>query len=302
MGILDWKAEAKRIPLRMECLLGRHAGSDIRIDSAKVSSKHASLHWRGDGWELRDLGSRNGTFVNGKRLASGDRVMMNPGAVFSLSRSTTVFELIDASGPCAAARNDSTGEWNFATRGLLALPNDTQPIVTLFKASDGQWTIETVDSTRAAIDGEQIRVGDELYTLEIPAPMLETMPSITSPLIDSIRLRLAVTPDEEDVEATVIVDGQMRRLPPRRYHYLLVTLARAWLADEGVPMSVRGYVDRDYLCKKLEMDVNKLNVEIHRARKQFTDIGIDGAAGLFERRPGTLEVRIGIHDVEVVRL
>jgi hypothetical protein len=115
-------------------------------------------------------------------------------------------------------------------------------------------------------------------------------------------LRLAVTPDEEQVEATVFVGGQIKRLSPRRYHYLLATLARAWLADEGVPLSVRGFVDRDELCKRLEMDVNKLNVEIYRARKQLAAIGIAGAAGLIERRPGTLELRIGIHNIEVVKL
>jgi len=302
MGILDWKGEGKRIPLRVGCVLGRHTGCDVRIDSAKISGEHAALHWRADGWALRDLGSRNGTFMNGKRLAPGERVILNAGAMFSLSRSTNVFQLVDAAPPQLAARNESTGQWSLATHGLLALPSEAEPIVTLFTASDGQWMIEADGPNRTVDDGEQIRVGNDLYTLEVPTTMFETLPSVASPLIDSVRLRLAVTPDEEDVEATVFVDGQMRRLPPRRYHYLLVTLARAWLADQGAPLSLRGYVDRDDLCKKLEMDVNKLNVEIHRARKQFTALGIDGAAGLFERRPGTLEVRIGIHNVEVVKL
>jgi hypothetical protein len=48
------------------------------------------------------------------------------------------------------------------------------------------------------------------------------------------------------------------------------------------------------------MDVMKLNVEIYRLRKQFAEMGIQGAAGLIERRPGTYEVRIGVPDVEVV--
>lgn len=80
---------------------------------------------------------------------------------------------------------------------------------------------------------------------------------------------------------------------------LLVTLARAWLADAGMSLAVRGYRDRDELCDKLGMDVMKLNVEIYRLRKQFVDLGVQGAAGLIERRPGTFEVRIGITSVEV---
>jgi hypothetical protein len=43
-------------------------------------------------------------------------------------------------------------------------------------------------------------------------------------------------------------------------------------------------------------------VEIYRARKQLAALGIQGAAGLVERRPGTREIRIGVFDVEVVKL
>lgn len=302
MGTLDWKAEDKRIQLRVASLFGRHPECDLRIENTSVSSEHAALHWRGHGWELRDLNSRNGTFVNGKRLALGERLTLNSGATFSLSRSGPLFELVDASPPAAAARNNTTGKWSLASCGLLALPSEKQPIVTLFRTSDGHWAGEIDGATRKVTNGEQIRVGGDTYALEVPDTALETLQSTAPAGIDSIRLRLAVAPDEEHVEVTVMVDGQARRLPSRRYHYLLVTLARAWLADANAPLSLRGYMDRNDLCKKLAMDVNKLNVEIHRARRQLAAIGIDGAAGLVERRPGTFEVRIGIHDVEVMRL
>lgn len=302
MGSLEWKTDDKRVPLRVGCLFGRRPECDIRIDATSVSGEHAALHWRGCGWELRDLDSRNGTFVNGKRLAIGERMLLNPGAIFSLSRSGPAFELVDASPPAAAARNDTTGTWSYASCGLLALPSEKQPVATLFSTGDGHWASEINGVTRKVRHGEQIRVGHDSYTLEVPDPILETLPSVALPPIDSVRMRLAVAPDEEHVEVTVMVEGQTKRLPPRRYHYLLVTLARAWLADVAAPRSLRGYVDRDDLCKKLDMGVNKLNVEIHRARRQFAAMGIEGAAGLVERRPGTLEVRLGIHNVEVMRL
>ena len=62
---------------------GRHPLSDFRFDADKdldVSARHAAVVRAGDRWVLRDLGSRNGTFVNGRRinadqeLASGDRL------------------------------------------------------------------------------------------------------------------------------------------------------------------------------------------------------------------------------------
>ena len=41
------------------------------IEDAFASSLHARIYWTGSSWEIRDLGSRNGTYVNGAPLAAG---------------------------------------------------------------------------------------------------------------------------------------------------------------------------------------------------------------------------------------
>ena len=41
------------------------------VKDPSVSQKHAELVWTGAAWELTDLGSSNGTFVNGKELQEG---------------------------------------------------------------------------------------------------------------------------------------------------------------------------------------------------------------------------------------
>jgi len=48
--------------------IGRHDDCLIRIRSAQVSRRHCELYEEGDKLMLRDLGSSNGTFVNGKRV------------------------------------------------------------------------------------------------------------------------------------------------------------------------------------------------------------------------------------------
>ena len=48
--------------------LGRHDDCAIRIKSAQVSRRHCELFEVGGQLMLRDLGSSNGTFVNGKRV------------------------------------------------------------------------------------------------------------------------------------------------------------------------------------------------------------------------------------------
>jgi hypothetical protein len=304
MGAINWKSNNKHVQLRARCLFGRHAGCDVRVDQPKISGEHASLRWVNGAWELRDLGSRNGTFLAGRRLESGERVFLEAGMTFSLSRSAAIFEFRDATAPQAAALHTQSGTWHVAARGILALPSERRPLVTVFSTTEDHWLIEIGDQVRSAVDQEVIPIGGDTFMLEVPEPAIETLQSGASvALLESIRLRIGVTPDEEQVEVTILIPGRPpKRLPPRRYHYLLATLARAWLADDGVPPSVRGWVERDELCKKLDMDVSKLNVEIHRARKQLAALGIQGAAGLVERRPGTWEIRIGVPDVEVTKL
>lgn len=67
--------------------IGRHPLSDVRFDSERdldVSVRHAAILRKADGFVLQDLGSKNGTYVNGHRatgdtlLASGDVIGFGP--------------------------------------------------------------------------------------------------------------------------------------------------------------------------------------------------------------------------------
>lgn len=55
--------------LRPVATLGRAAGCDLVIDDDSVSARHARLEWEGGGWRIVDLGSLNGTAVEGVTLA-----------------------------------------------------------------------------------------------------------------------------------------------------------------------------------------------------------------------------------------
>jgi len=49
--------------------LGRDLGSSVVVDDAYASSQHAVLTFRGRAWYVEDLGSTNGTHVNGAPVA-----------------------------------------------------------------------------------------------------------------------------------------------------------------------------------------------------------------------------------------
>jgi phosphoserine phosphatase RsbU/P len=65
-----------------EIVIGRDENADLTIASQAVSRRHARLIREGDGYVLEDLGSSNGTFINGQKfsgrrsLKSGDQIRL----------------------------------------------------------------------------------------------------------------------------------------------------------------------------------------------------------------------------------
>lgn len=64
-----------------EIVIGRSDGCDVMIADPGISRRHAEIRREGDEWVLLDLGSTNGTEVNGRRinrhrLVAGDRLLL----------------------------------------------------------------------------------------------------------------------------------------------------------------------------------------------------------------------------------
>jgi hypothetical protein len=70
---------------RATCTMGRNADCDVGFQRGVdgfVSGRHLQLERRSDGWWLTDIGSTNGTFVNGRRIDSATR--LSPGDAVDL--------------------------------------------------------------------------------------------------------------------------------------------------------------------------------------------------------------------------
>lgn len=99
MGTLaggDGKVAVELLPYHV---IGRAADCDLRLSDPSVSAQHASLRWTGEGWQLQDLGSRNGTFVGSRRLSAGERVSIAGGVRIRFGSDPNVFRLANASAP-----------------------------------------------------------------------------------------------------------------------------------------------------------------------------------------------------------
>ena len=61
----------RRIPLEAgESIIGRDPGASVHLDHTSVSRRHARIVISAEGAQLEDLGSKNGTFLGGKRIGS----------------------------------------------------------------------------------------------------------------------------------------------------------------------------------------------------------------------------------------
>lgn len=88
-----------------ETVVGRDAQAGLSLEDARISRRHALLVCAGGRVSVTDLGSRNGTFLNGRRVADAAPVL-TPGDVLKVGDFTLVFEpqdaILFAQGPAAA--------------------------------------------------------------------------------------------------------------------------------------------------------------------------------------------------------
>lgn len=73
----------------LQLVVGRSPECDVVVDDPAVSQKHAAILWDGTSGLLRELGSSNGTFLNGIRL--GSRAALRSGDELSFGQSHFVY-------------------------------------------------------------------------------------------------------------------------------------------------------------------------------------------------------------------
>jgi phosphoserine phosphatase RsbU/P len=116
--------------------IGRSARNDLVIEDPSLSRSHARLEVRGEGFQLEDLGSLNGTFINGnpvqgpQSLRASDRVQLgNVVLELDLGRKSGV--LIEAK------EQDLKGPATFVVRASDL--RSSGPVAELRKSTQGAW-------------------------------------------------------------------------------------------------------------------------------------------------------------------
>ena len=75
--------------------LGKGSEADIILEDEFASRLHAALYYKEGGFEIDDLNSTNGTFVNGRKV---DRVKLQDGDVIKIGKSEFLFKFLKLKG------------------------------------------------------------------------------------------------------------------------------------------------------------------------------------------------------------
>ncbi len=96
--------KGRRLPIKVPAVnIGRGDYNDIVIADPSVSTMHAKLQRREAIWILTDMGSTNGTFVEGERLTG--EIALGPGTTLKFGDVSALFEPLDETVPPERAAN-----------------------------------------------------------------------------------------------------------------------------------------------------------------------------------------------------
>ena len=157
-----------------EYVIGRRSDCQIFVPDMRVSRQHARLWKDGEDWTLEDLGSNNGTFINGVRLQqatairaedeitiANNRIKVEAREPTELSRLATEslgtghsVTIVDASGSLIRSREDSgSGRMAAISSGLMNL-NDQRAVRLLERKLDALTQI--LQASALSVDAESL--------------------------------------------------------------------------------------------------------------------------------------------------
>lgn len=285
-----------------DAVVGRSPRCALRLDEGYVSAQQAGLRWSGEVWEMRDLGSRNGTRVDGQQLQPGVGHPLRRGSViwFGNEQQEWVFE--DDAPPRPMIAPLAGGDPTFLEGDLLGVPSADDPQATIYRGGDGRWTLERADASSMTLDnGSVFETGGLQWRFVCPDFIASTTTAHQPLQVHELQLQFAVSRDEEHVELVATLGDKRFDLGSRGHNYLLLTLARRRLEDAraGLPDTSCGWVYQDDLGRDLDIAVVQLNVDVFRIRKQIAGLGLADAPNIIERRPRVKQLRIGVGGLEI---
>jgi hypothetical protein len=295
MGTLRGLDGLERV-LTCRMLVGRSRLVQFHVEDPLASAEHAVVFWQENGWRVRDLASRNGTFVNGLRVASGDAQPIAVGDGLGFGSPPAMWTMSNSDAPQPAGLLEGRSERCIGSGGLLLLPDESDPQAAVY-VRGGTWTLERGGDTQPVENGDRVALPSGQWVLFLPdldEGAIRRTETATFRLAD-LRLEFTVSMDEERVDLRLCHGTTTREVPSKSCLYVLLTLAR-----RRIGMPSEEWIHAEDLADQLRCTRETLNVDIHRVRRLIQLAGVADAVNVIERR-NVRDLRCGGATVTVVR-
>ncbi len=292
MASLGSASGTVEVPCR--ALVGRSSLADVVLRSRRTSNEHASIGWYSNHWVLRDLGSSNGTTVDGRLLGPRDRVVLTVGNRLLFGGEAETFEVLDVAPPepCAVLLGPQTSVWG--QRTLLVLPSEAAPEASVFYV-DGSWQVDDGSTTRRVECGDIVPLLSGHFRLLLPDdPAAGGFTAGHQLSVNDLELVFRYSADA--VVLHLVQGNADVRLPARACVQTLLALARLRASRAG---DGDGWVATNELAAMRSCSPEKINVDIHRLRKLLEEAGVHDAARIVQR-DDTKKLRIGVERIREV--
>ena len=110
-------ANVRRVTVRHDIVIGRGSDCNLRLSAPQMSRRHCFLRVGRDGVSVTDLDSSNGTYVDNKRIKSGERVELKTGSILTLGPVNFIVHLKEDSGSTAKSEGDRSRKSTKSTSG-----------------------------------------------------------------------------------------------------------------------------------------------------------------------------------------
>lgn len=294
-------------------IFGRLASAvDTQLTDVAVSRIHFVIEYKDEQWWLVDF-SRNGTWLNGGKLAPNQRQVLALNDVISLGADQNITFIVAKLGEptdLLCRRKDpglpvlETIELNdplvIDTPQGEVIAEKVQPSNT----NSGTWCFRQVSQQQQVSDQEWIEINGIRWQLwcanQAENTAQQPLANIT---LASVKYSLYTSLDEETTRAMLTVAGNETAFDARNHHYLLLLLARQLVEDtnNNVDKTERGWIYTEQLMTMLGMSETLINIQIYRARQQFDQVlgGYLRSSDLIIRRRG--QVRLGFQQLEIYK-
>lgn len=282
------------INLHAQHVFGRNArASTTYLEENDVSLSHAAVSWENGQWLLHDH-SRNGTMVNFKHVHHTS-VKLAPNDVIQFSSNEgSSWKLISTSPPCSYLINPVGNQYiELISEGIDS--HRDLPEVSFYFSGE-EWHAEVQNEVILLEDGKCYEWSGCEWLFVKNEALEQTISN--QDLLKRAHFLFELTPDEEHIFLTLVINDLKFELGERAYNPILLALARKRLKDyqDLAIVKEQGWMAKNKLIREVSKEILKdidqyyLNVQIYRIRKYLLNMKPFGYlfSGVVERRQGEL--------------